>query len=480
MPVIFFDEFDAQKDGAPFGWLSWFLAPMQDGEFVSDGNVIELKRAVYIFAGGTAAMQKEFSDFDRLPQFQRAKGPDFVSRLRGFLDVRGPNEEPRLLRRAILLHSEFSSRVRRNGAGSCRPDRAILEALLQVGRYRHGARSIAAVVELSHVNRRKRRLRWQDLPKDHLLELHIDRGPLDPRSIGGAIALSGYGPAEIVETFWCSIARRLWNAGATLAYAGRWAEGPGGWLMKFLQLELQRRPPEPSADAHHRANPAPWLENFLDDTREERARVEKAIPLTRRKQLGVNVTFAEHLTEDELKRLDRWLRSGLEHFRRRLAVADISVARFAIAGATEGYYGRFPGVPEEVMLTLAQGRPVYISGALGGASADIGSLLGLSHPRTGAVPVWLQAEPLQNERSLQTISAELRPGPWADLPITAVDLASFLKAHAIGGPKWPDNGLSFADNRRLFVSTDPDEVGGLVMKGLLHRFAKAARAPIDQ
>jgi SLOG-like protein/ATPase family protein associated with various cellular activities (AAA) len=479
-PVVFFDEFDAQKDGAPFGWLSWFLAPMQDGEFVADGNVVQVKRAVYVFAGGTAATQKQFSDFDRLPQFQRAKGPDFVSRLRGFLDVCGPNEEPRLLRRAILLHSELSSRVRRNGAGKCRPDRDVMEALLQVGRYRHGARSIAAVVELSHVSAKKRRLQWKDLPRNHLLELHIDRGPLDPRSIGGAIALSGYGPAEIVEDFWCSIARRLWNEGAKLAYAGRWAEGTGGWLMKFLQQELQRRPPEPSRDAYYRANPDPWLEGFLNDTREERARVEKAIPLKRRKQLGVSVTFADHLTADETGRLDRWLRSGLEHFRRRLAVADISVARFAIAGATEGYYGRFPGVPEEIMLTLAQGRPVYISGALGGAAADIGSLLGLSHPRTGALPTWLKAEPLQNERSLQTISSELRPGPWTDLPITAADLASFLKAHAIGGAKWPDNGLSLADNRRLFASRDPSEVGDLVMKGLLRRFSKATRAPIDQ
>lgn len=64
---------------------------MQDGEFVHDGEVISLRRAVYVFAGGTAATMREFSDFDRLPEFQRAKGPDFVSRLRGFLDVCGPN-----------------------------------------------------------------------------------------------------------------------------------------------------------------------------------------------------------------------------------------------------------------------------------------------------------------------------------------------------------------------------------------------------
>ena len=40
VPVIFFDEFDAPKNGAPYGWLAWFLAPMQDGKFLHNGEVI--------------------------------------------------------------------------------------------------------------------------------------------------------------------------------------------------------------------------------------------------------------------------------------------------------------------------------------------------------------------------------------------------------------------------------------------------------
>ena len=132
------------------------------------------------------------------------------------------------------------------------------------------------------------------------------------------------------------------------------------------------------------------------------------------------------------------------------------------------------------MLTLAQGKPVYISGALGGAAAGLGSLLGLSHPRTGAVPPWLQSDPLQNERSLQTVAAELRPGPWTGLPITAADLASFLKEHAFGGPKWPNNGLDYAENRELFDSSNLNRVADLVVTGLLRCFPKATRASIDQ
>jgi hypothetical protein len=257
-----------------------------------------------------------------------------------------------------------------------------------------------------------------------------------------------------------------------LAYAGRWADGGRGWLMKFLEEELRNRPPEPSADRHRRNNPDPWLESFLDDTRREHAEADGAISLKERNHLGLKVTFAQHLTDEERGQLDKWLRSGLEHFRRRLATADASVARFVIAGARRTYFGRFPGIPEEVMLTLAQGNPVYIAGGAGGTAADLGSLLGLAHPRTGKVPRSLRAEPKRNEQSLVIIKEKLQPGPWTDLPVFAKDLALFLKAHALGGPKWPNNGLSFDENRKLFASQDPDQVADLVLTGLLRRFAK--------
>ena len=58
---------------APYGWLAWFLAPMQDGKFLHNGDIIPLRRAVYFFAGGTAATTQQFSDFSQLSEFQRAR-----------------------------------------------------------------------------------------------------------------------------------------------------------------------------------------------------------------------------------------------------------------------------------------------------------------------------------------------------------------------------------------------------------------------
>lgn len=479
VPAVFFDEFDAPLNGASFGWLAWFLAPMHDGQFVHEGALITLKRAIYIFAGGTAATMQRFEEFASDPVFQSAKGPDFISRLRGFLNVEGPNAEPRMLRRAVILRAELQRRATANSI-SLRPQRELLESLLQVGRYRHGARSIAAIVEMSDLSANKQDFAWGDLPSDHLLRLHIDRGPLDSKRIGGAIALSGYRERSVetsddgsaaVDTCWRAVASSLLREGATLSYAGRWIEGPRGALMKLLKVELGSRPPEPSKEKHHRDEPDPWLESFLDDTRDERKAVNEALPELDRKRLGVRVRFTPHIAEVERTYLGEWSQRVLERFRRRLAASEISVARFVISGATTAHHGRFPGIGEEVMLSLAQGKPIYVAGGFDGAAYDVGCLLGLSHPQTGAVAdSFLAGQNPWTDRCLTAIAAELQPGPWTNLPVSAHDLISFLKEHAVGGSKWPENGLTAAENRELFQSRDPVAVARFVRNGLARRF----------
>lgn len=83
---------------------------MQDGEYTLDGSPLPIPGAVFVFAGATAS---SFSEF--LPQapedvhrFQAIKGPDFVSRLKGILDIKGPNptcvtDKKHIIRRAMLL-----------------------------------------------------------------------------------------------------------------------------------------------------------------------------------------------------------------------------------------------------------------------------------------------------------------------------------------------------------------------------------------
>lgn len=490
VPIVFFDEFDGPKNSAPYGWLSWFLAPMHEGEFLHEGAIVRLKRAVYVFAGGTATTIDEFSKPHNLTAFRLAKGLDFISHLRGFLDVPSPNAEPRMLRRAVILRNELEDRAARNGAGVFRPDRKLLATLLQVGRYRHGARSIAAVAELSDIDAKKQHFRWEELPEDHLLALHIDRGPIDAKVIGGSIALSGYSsrhgespgeaaagsfasPADdVVAKCWRTVADSLWRQGATLSYAGSWGEDSGGQLMKSLAEDLQKRPVEPSRHQVRREHPEPWLESFLQESPDIPALkgVDAVVSEEDRDRFGLRVVIGTNLTDEEISgfRKNSELAQVIERFRRRLAVSEASVARFAVAGATTRHGGRFPGIAEELMLTLALGKPVYVAGGFGGAAVDVGSLLGLAPLRTGEVPSSLQADP--QEKSLATIKEKLRPVPWTHLPVTSGELVAFFKKHAIGGARWPDNGLTAAENRRLFESENADEVARLVTQGLLRRF----------
>ena len=490
VPIVFFDEFDAPRGSASYGWLQWFLAPMHDGEFLHEDAVIRLKRAVYVFAGGTAATMNEFSHLHTVPAFHSAKGPDFISRLRGFLDVQGPNAEPRVLRRALLFRKELQDRADSGKEGTFRPDRQLLEALLQVGRYRHGARSVGAVIELSDVNTKKGRFGWDELPEDHLLDLHIDRGPLDSKLIRGSIALSAFtsrkseAPTnasawsrtclpENVAGCWFDVADALWREGATLAYAGSWDEESGGQWIRLFAATLQQRPVEPSRSRARRDSPAAWLDSFLigDPDNLALSEVDSTVSPRDRTRYGLRVEIERYLTDAENEQFkdDPWVAHVIELFRLRLAVSEASVARFAVAGAIEDHEGRVPGIAEEVMLTAALGKPVYIAGGFGGAAAGVGSLLGLGHPRTGELPAgW---RPHAQEERLAGIAHQLQPAPLTDLPLTLAEVASYLKKLAIGGPRWPDNGLTPDENRNLFKSNDRHGVARLVTKGLLQRFA---------
>ena len=88
---------------------------MQDGLFKDGPKTYRVGRAIFLFAGGTAPTFEEFRDRDDDRPFIDAKGPDFVSRLRGHLNVEsidapaGQVPDTHLMfRRAMLLRSILS------------------------------------------------------------------------------------------------------------------------------------------------------------------------------------------------------------------------------------------------------------------------------------------------------------------------------------------------------------------------------------
>ncbi|KAI9933972.1 hypothetical protein MW887_005044 [Aspergillus wentii] len=74
------------------GWLRYFLAPMQDGEFLDQGINRPLGPAIFAFVGGTCENFRQFYDSLKCGYAKASKIPDFMSRLRGYVNIRGPNE----------------------------------------------------------------------------------------------------------------------------------------------------------------------------------------------------------------------------------------------------------------------------------------------------------------------------------------------------------------------------------------------------
>ena len=185
MPLVFWDEFDAPCEGIPLGWLRYFLAPMQDGEFNDHGSGHPLGGGIYVFTGATGHSFKEFCAGSG-GEKAAAKKPDFISRLRAYIDVKGVNGHPNTvedrmfpIRRAFLLNRclEISAPHIKKG-DRFQVDRGVLDAFLKVNRYRYEARSMETLVRMSNLDER-RSFALSSLPPDHILEMHVDAGEFD-------------------------------------------------------------------------------------------------------------------------------------------------------------------------------------------------------------------------------------------------------------------------------------------------------------
>lgn len=469
-PVVFFDEFDSKLGGTSLGWLQWLLAPMQDGFVLHQGKRVEIKRGVFVFAGGTADTFEEFPDA-HTGYFRGAKGPDFISRLRGHMNIRGVNEGPyRSLRRAIVLRLAMERAApdlldKDKKIPDTRLPPGLIDQILAVGRFRHGARSIEALVEMSPRSDAGK----FSVPPAEARASHVDLGPLSDR----VIALSAGGREGDYEAsldeVWPAVARRLLELGAGLVYGG--AEQKQGFTERLIEERLPNLlgPDERPNDlfARPRSSRVTWVRRATG-------------PIKGKLHERVDLRQLPGLSKEELAELsgsDDRLGNTLSLFRMRALITRWADAHLAFGGKTSGSSGRFPGIAEEVMLSLAVGNAVYICGGFGGAAEAVGQVLGLDKPWS-LTPDCLRrkghgrgAAPL--EAAVQKWGHFFQLPHRHDLPLEYAHLVAFLGFHALDGPNWPDNGLTPDENRTLFRSTDAKEIVKLVTKGLGRRFARS-------
>jgi hypothetical protein len=236
-PVVFWDEFDSRE----YFWLQFLLAPMQDGRFQEGQVNHAIGKCVFIFAGATSFTFNEFGpsaprelkkgksytaqktealknielscgiagwsshfktsqEVEALKDIQKAlddfrlkKGPDFHSRLDGYFDVLGPNtrslpadsgnpfaqREPDKndvcvpLRRALLIRSKLGVSADKR----LDFDADLLNALLRIPEYLHGARSLEKLVLSLKPSKEGQPIRRSALPPPAQLAMYINDVP---------------------------------------------------------------------------------------------------------------------------------------------------------------------------------------------------------------------------------------------------------------------------------------------------------------
>ncbi len=187
IPLVFWDEFDSTFQNQSLGWLRYFLAPMQDGAFQEGQITHPIGRCIFVFAGGTCSRMDNFTNLLGEEEFVKMKGPDFLSRLKGYVNIFGPNpykgeEEAAdpyyLIRRAIILRVILELNVpqiftRAGGIMKLNIDPGALRALLHIPEYKHGVRSIESIISMSRLVS-KTSFERSSLPPEAQLNLHVN------------------------------------------------------------------------------------------------------------------------------------------------------------------------------------------------------------------------------------------------------------------------------------------------------------------
>lgn len=184
MPIVFWDEFDSVFQGKKYGWLKYFLAPMEDGEYYANNAIHNVGSCIYVFAGSDA---KSWNEFVNLSTSQNqsssnndfSKISDFISRISGYIDVLGPNCDPNdsdayKLRRAVFIRKKIEAKY---GIGTKQPftiDEDVLRALINVNHYKHGNRSLDRLINQFRINSGES-LHIKSYCIPNQLELYVDK-----------------------------------------------------------------------------------------------------------------------------------------------------------------------------------------------------------------------------------------------------------------------------------------------------------------
>lgn len=137
-------------------------------------------------------------------------------------------------------------------------------------------------------------------------------------------------------------------------------------------------------------------------------------------------------------------------------LAEVTDARICLGGRTSGYQGVWPGVIEEALHTAKAGKPLYLSGLLGGATA------GLIHTLDKSPEKRLAHFTVKIKERLREAYATPGIRKWR-LPVGYLQ-ATLQETNVEGLAQ--KNGLSVEENYKLFHTRSLDEMIQLILKGI--------------
>ncbi|KAF2264435.1 hypothetical protein CC78DRAFT_533285 [Lojkania enalia] len=183
IPLVYFNNFDADFNGSQFGWLPYLLPVLSSGRFSSGGVDRPIGSGVFFFGANATKTYAHLQRFaDKLSSTSNPKSVravrEFLGCLQGFVNMVGFNRistADRLypLRRAVALRALLAERAPGLKSGNrINIDESVLNALLIVPEYRQGIRSLSSILGMCRLNN-ERHFQRAALPPHSQLELHV-------------------------------------------------------------------------------------------------------------------------------------------------------------------------------------------------------------------------------------------------------------------------------------------------------------------
>jgi hypothetical protein len=158
------------------------------------------------------------------------------------------------------------------------------------------------------------------------------------------------------------VAERLLGEGARLVFGHKWRRD--GVMASSYRWAVHY---QPATGGPTIVNLLPWPDE-PGLTEEERAETSGTLEI---REVGLPPDLKTYAQErGATPDLYPWLRARALTYMRRQIVATVD-GQVCLGGRTSGSRGRFPGIVEEVYLLTEAGKPVYLSGLIGGATRMI-------------------------------------------------------------------------------------------------------------